>query len=78
MKFPGGLRLKTRIVSNLHMLEGLTIISEPLTAFGDCGLNPEIMVPGASKLQKQSHQIRSVEHVMNYRTEPACQTDAAS
>ncbi len=44
--------MKMRIVSTLLLLAGLTMISEPLTAIGDCGLNPEVMVPGACEAPK--------------------------
>lgn len=44
--------MKTRIVSALLVLAGLIMISEPLKAIGDCGLNPEIIAPSKCEAPK--------------------------
>ena len=44
--------MKKRIGSILLVVAGLTMIFEPLKAIGECGLNPEIIVPGACQAPK--------------------------
>ena len=44
--------MKKRIVSALLVIAGLTMISEPLKAIGDCGTNPEIVAPGVCEAPK--------------------------
>ena len=44
--------MKKRIVSALLVIAGLTMISEPLKAIGDCGTNPDIVAPGVCEAPK--------------------------